>query len=56
MKKHIDYKKLSKKAKKLINKKSRVAVQFNTGTRIHKTSKHPNRQQRKRLDRQEQEE
>lgn len=37
----------NKKAKKTADKKNRVAVPFNTGTRTHKNKKHPSRQENK---------
>lgn len=43
MNKIIDYTKLSKKAKRERDLAQRSVMGFNTGTRIHKTAKHPSR-------------
>ncbi len=47
MKKFIEYTKMSKKAKKEYNNTQRTTMGFNTGTRVHKDIKHPDRARRK---------
>lgn len=43
--------KQSKRAQKAFHKEQRTLVGFNTGTRIHKTDKHPSRARAKSLSR-----
>jgi len=45
--KTLEFKKLSKRKQKEINKKQRVVVEFNTGPRIHQSPRHPTRAQLK---------
>ena len=47
---------MSKKAWKALQKQNRVTNGFNTGTRTHKTDKHPSRARRKEMEREEEEE
>lgn len=46
--------KQSKKAQKEFNAAQRTVVNFNTGTRVHKTIKHPSRAKQKQMARREQ--
>ena len=48
--KHDRRKDMSKKAFKELQKQNRVTNGFNTGTRTHKTDKHPSRARRKEMD------
>ena len=45
----------SKKAWKELQKQNRATNGFNTGTRTHKTDKHPSRARRKEMEREEEE-
>ena len=47
---------MTKKAYKTMQKQNRVTNGFNTGTRTHKTDKHPSRARRKEIEREEEEE
>ena len=49
--KHIPLEKQSKKAQKEFHAAQRSLVSFNTGTRIHKTDKHPSRARTKHMER-----
>jgi hypothetical protein len=51
--KHDRRKDMSKKAWKELQKQNRVTNGFNTGTRTHKTDKHPSRARRKEIEREE---
>ena len=47
---------MSKKAWQELQKQDRATNGFNTGTRTHKTDKHPSRARRKEMEREEEEE
>lgn len=49
MQKFIPKEKQQKKLQEQINKAHRTVVGFNTGTRVHKTDKHPSRARAKEL-------
>lgn len=51
--KHTPLDKQSKKAQKEFHLSQRTRVGFNTGTRIHKTDKHPSRARAKHMTRRE---
>lgn len=47
MEKFVEYRKMSKKAKRELNLARRGVMGFNTGTRVHKDAKHPSRADQK---------
>lgn len=49
--KFISLNKQSKKNQREYNSAQRTLIPFNTGTRVHKTDKHPSRARRKELNR-----
>lgn len=49
--KYVPLNKQSKKAQRAHNAEQRTVVAFNTGTRVHKTDKHPSRARSKHLSR-----
>ncbi|MEE0929941.1 MAG: hypothetical protein UIM53_02990 [Acutalibacteraceae bacterium] len=51
MEKFIPYEKQSKKAQKEQDSVLRTLIPFNTGTRVHKTDKHPSRARQKAMNR-----
>ena len=51
MEKFVPFEKRSKKEQEQFNKMQRTSVSFNTGTRVHKTDKHPSRARQKQMNR-----
>lgn len=49
MGKYVTYDKMSKKEQRKQDLAQRTLVAFNTGTRIHKTDKHPSRARQKEM-------
>lgn len=46
---YVPMNKQTKKAQKEFNASKRTVVNFNTGTRVHKTDKHPSRARQKQM-------